>query len=187
MDSFHQLEQDLRYVRTAVERSDIDPTPRRLCFVWAAIVLVGFALVDLRDAWVPAYWAVAAPLGFVLSAWIGWLHARRRGQVANPAAAKHLLHWGGLVAAVFLVWLMPSQGVMSWAGVGPTILLLLALGYFQAGVHFDPALRWIGVALAAGYAFVLFVDAYAWLTLGVLVALALLTIGVRSSPEHGAL
>ena len=186
MNTLQQLEQDLRYVRTVVERSERDATPRYLCFLWAVVVLVGFALVDLRDAWVPIYWALAAPTGFVLSGWIGWRHSRRRGQAANTAGVRHLLHWGALVTAVFLAWLMPSQGVISWAGVGPTILLLLALGYFQAGVHFDPALRWIGLVLASGYVFVLFVDAYAWLTLGVLAALALAIVGLRSSSEHGA-
>ena len=185
MDSFQQLEQDLHFVRTAVERADSDPTPRHLCFLWAAIALVGFALVDLRDAWVPIYWAVAGPAGFVLSAAIGWLHSRRRGQPASAIGARHLLHWGALVTTAFLAWLMPVQGVMSWTGIGPTILLLLALGYFQAGVHFDPAFRWIGLVLAFGYVFVLFVDAYAWLTLGVLFAVALVIVGLRSSPQHG--
>lgn len=184
MDPLHQLEQDLRYVRSAVERAEVDRTPRRLCFLWAAIGLVGFALADLRDTWVPVYWAVAAPLGFVLSAAIGWRHARRRGQAATPVGARHLFHWGALLASVFLVWLMPLQGVLPWAGVGPTILLLLALAYFQAGVHFDPAFRWIGIVLALGYVFVLFVPAYAWLMLGVLFALTLVTVGLRSSPEH---
>ena len=180
----HQLEQDLQYVRTAVERAGVDPAPRHLCFLWAGIAFVGFALVDLRDAWVPTYWTIAAPAGFVLSAWIGSRHARRKGQVTASLGVRHLLHWGAVLVAVFLVWLMPVQGVSSWAGVGPTILLLLALGYFQAGVHFDPALRWIGLVLALGYVFVLFVNAYAWLMLGLLFALALITVGLRSSTKH---
>jgi len=184
MDPLQQLEQDLRYVRTAVEGAEVDRTPRRLCFLWAAIGLIGFALVDLRDAWVPVYWAVAAPVGFALSASIGWRHSRRRGQAAAAIGARHLLHWGALLAAVFLAWLMPLQGVLAWDDIGPAILLLLALGYFQAGVHFDPAFRWIGVVLALGYMFVLFVTAYAWLTLGILLALSLVAVGLRSSPEH---
>jgi hypothetical protein len=181
MDRLQQLEQDLRYVRTAVERAEPDRTPRRLCFLWAAVGLVGFALVDLRDDWVPLYWAVAAPIGFAVSAWMGWHHARRRGQASAQQGARHLLHWSALLAAVFLAWLMPVRGELPWAAIGPTTLLLLALGYFQAGVHFDPAFRWIGLVLALGYVFVLFVDAYAWLTLGVLFALALVTVGLRSS------
>lgn len=179
-----QLEQDLRYVRTAVERAEVDRTPRRLCFLWAAIGLVGFALVDLRHGWVALYWAVAGPVGFGLSASLGWHHARRIGQVAPEIGTRHLLHWGALLAAVFLVWLMRLQGVLPGAGVGPTILLLLALGYFLGGVHFDPAFRGIGLVLVLGYVVVLFVSAYAWLTLGVLFALALVTAGLRSSPAH---
>src|SRR5918996_2671510 len=91
MDSLKQLEHDLRYVRSAVERADVDRTPRLLCFLWAAIGLVGFALADLRDAWVPVYWAVAGPVGFALSAAIGWRHSRRKGQTSAREAARHLL------------------------------------------------------------------------------------------------
>jgi hypothetical protein len=186
MDSLQQLEQDLRYVRAAVERSEADPTPRRICYLWAAIGLIGFALVDLRHEWVSRYWAVAGPAGFVVSAGMGWRHARRMGQVASRLDARHLLHWGSLLAALFLVSLMPLRGVLPPAGVGPTILLLVALAYFQAGVHFDPAFRWIGGVLAAGYIFVLFVDTYAWLTLGVLLAVALVIAGMHSPSEgHG--
>jgi hypothetical protein len=185
MEHLQQLEQDLRYVRTAVERAETYPTPRLLCFLWAALVLCGFALVDLRGAWVPTYWVIAGPAGFVTSAYLGWRHAQRAGRLSAGAGIRHMLHWGAVLAAVFLVGLMPLGGVMADRAVGPAILLVLALGYFQAGVHFDPAFRGIGLLLAAGYIVVLFVPAYAWLTLGVFVAMALVTLGLRDS-RHGA-
>jgi hypothetical protein len=186
MDHLRQIEQDLRYVRTAIDRADVHRSPRLLCFLWAGIGLIGFSLNDLRAAWVPLYWAIAAPFGFVLSAAIGWRHSERIGLVTPHIGRRHLAHWGALLGAVFLAWLMPVVGVMPWPALGPTIVLLLALGYFLAGVHFDSAFRWIGLVLAAGYLVVLFVDTYAWLTLGVLFALCLTWLGLRSSPEHDA-
>jgi hypothetical protein len=162
MNQLQQLEQDLRYVRGAVERADTSPAPRWICFLWATLGGIGFALVDLQVAWVPTYWKVVGPGGFLLSAYLGWRHARSTGQPCLLTGRRQMLHWGGMLAAICLLLLLPAFGAMPWAGTGPAILLLLALGYFQAGVHFDPACRWIGLLLAAGYVVVLFVAAYAW-------------------------
>jgi hypothetical protein len=38
----------------------------------------------------------------------------------------------------------------------------------------------------SGYVVVLFVAAYAWLTLGIVFALSLIVAGLRSSPTHDA-
>jgi hypothetical protein len=55
-----------------------------------------------------------------------------------------MLHWGGLLGAIALAILLPARGLVPAAAVGPVILLLLALAYFLAGVHLDPAFRWVG-------------------------------------------
>ena len=60
---------------------------------------------------------------------------------------RHMLHWGGMVTAVFLAVLLPANGFMRWDGLGRAILLILALSYFQAGVHLDRALLWIGLLM----------------------------------------
>jgi len=183
MTSMDQIEQDLRYVRSAVEQAGASPTPRLLCFLWAALGGVGFALVDLRDAWVPAYWAVAGPAGFVVSAVLGWRHARRLGQGTARDGARHMLHWGGMLGAIALAVLLPARGLVPASAAGPVILLLLALGYFQAGVHLDPAFRWVGLLLATGYVLVLTMTTWGWLTLGVLFALALVATGLRAGAD----
>ena len=85
MNQLQQLEQDLRYVRGAVERAETNPSSRRLCFLWAVVGGAGFALVDLRVDWVPSYWIVAGPGGFLASAYLGWRHAAHAGQ-PSPAA-----------------------------------------------------------------------------------------------------
>ena len=186
MDQLQQLEQDLRYVRSAVERADVNPAPRLICFVWAALGGLGFALIDLDVTLVPTYWTIAGPGGFVLSAYLGWRHARETGQPSALTGRRHMLHWGAMLVAIYLVLLLPALAAAPWTAVGPTILLLLALGYFQAGVHLDPAFRWIGLLLSVGYVLVLTVSGYAWLTLGVLFALALVVTGIRTSRHEAA-
>ena len=68
-----------------------------------------------------------------------------------------MLHWGGMLAATFLTVLMPINGLLPPDALGPAILLILALGYFEAGVHLDRPFLWVGLLMACGYVFVLFV------------------------------
>jgi hypothetical protein len=57
--------------------------------------------------------------------------------------------------------------------------LILALGYFTAGVHGDRGLMWVGALMGAGSVLLVLVPAYAWTALGVVLAAALVTVGVR--------
>ena len=93
---------------------------------------------------------------------------------------------GSMLAAVYLVLLLPALTAAPWDAVGSIMLLILALGYFQTGVHFDPAFRWIGLLLMVGYVLVLTVSVYVWVTLGVLFALALVATGLYASTQDAA-
>ena len=90
------------------------------------------------------------------------------------------------LAAVFLTILMPMSGLLRWDGLGPAMLLILALGYFQAGVHLDRALRWVGLLMGVGYVVVMFVSAYAWTVLGLVLAAALTMAGLRGGRPREA-
>lgn len=143
MNALEQLKGDLRFVRAALDKADRHVTPTAIYFLWAILGFCGFALVDFRNSWVPLYWTIAGPAGFLASAYIGWGHARRRGQMTSADGLRHVLHWGGMLTAVVLAVLIPVNGFMRWDGLGPAILLILALSYFQAGVHLDRALLWL--------------------------------------------
>jgi hypothetical protein len=181
-----QVNNDLRFVRAVVEGSDRDDSPAVIFFLWAVVGLVGFALVDFQPTWVPAYWSIAAPAGFLVSAVLGWRHARRSGQVTPAVGRRYLLHWGGMLAATFLAVLMPIGGLLAPEALGPAILLILALAYFEAGVHLDRAFLWVGLLMGAGYVFVVFVTGYAWTVVGLVVALGLSIAGLRRGRLHEA-
>lgn len=182
-----QMNDDLRYVRDTVERAERHATPAAIYFFWAAVGPVGFALVDFRPQWVPAYWSVAGPAGFVVSAVLGWRHARRMGQYSAGGGERHLLHWGGMLGAIALAVLMNINGLISQEALGPAILLILALGYFQAGVHIDRTFLWLGLLMAAGYVFVIFATAYAWTVVGLILAVAFAAAGLRGGrPRESA-
>jgi hypothetical protein len=186
MDALEQLKGDLRFVRAAVDRADRLVPPTAIYFLWAVVGFCGFALVDVNDRWVPLYWSIAGPAGFLASAYIGWRHARHRGQMTAADGRRHMLHWGGMLTAVFLAVLIPANGFMHWDGLGPAILLILALSYFQAGVHLDRAMLWIGLLMGAGYVFVLLVPVYAWTVVGLVFATALMFAGLRGGRPNEA-
>jgi len=179
MTELEQIGGDLRFVRGALASSERPQSPAALYFFWAAAVLVGFALVDFRQALVGPYWAVTGPAGFVASAYMGWRHARHTGQVSAADGRRHLLHWGGMLLAIALALLMPSRGVLSWDALNSVILLILAFGYFSAGVHGERPFIWVGALMGAGYIVVTLVQAYTWTMVGVALALALTIAGIR--------
>jgi hypothetical protein len=57
---------------------------------------------------------------------------------------RHMLHWGGMLTAVFLAVLIPANGFMRWDGLGPAILLSPRAQLLQAGLHLDRALLSMG-------------------------------------------
>lgn len=186
MDPIESLEGDLRFVRAAVASAGRSTTPAAIYYLWAAIGLVGCVLVDARPAWIPWYWGAAGPTGFVVSTYLGWRHARRAGQVATSDGWRYSLHWGGMLGAIALALLLPAGGIMPWAALNATILLILALGYFTAGVHLDRALLGVGVLMAAGVVVITIVSAYAWTVVGVVLAAALAIAGLRAGRRHEA-
>jgi len=178
MTELGRLEADLHFVRDALAASDRKLLPASLYFVWAGAVLIGFTLVDFRPQLVGPFWTVAGPLGFIVSAVLGARHARSRGQVSAAEGRRHLLHWGGMMAAIALAVASPALGVLPWQSVNSVILLIIALGYFTAGVHGDRRFLWVGVLMAGGYVLVALVSGYAWTIVGVTLTVALTAAGL---------
>lgn len=167
--------QDLGYVRGVVERSEKRAMPPAILWVWAAISLAGFAVIDAAPQVAGLYWLVAGIAGFALSMWIGARQERVVGQESEETGRRHMLHWAGMGVAIFLV----SFGAEGW-GSSPqasahAILLMVALSYWLAGVHMVPALKWMGVLAAAAYAALSFLDgfAYPWTAAGIVIAAGL--------------
>ena len=173
MPATTNVRDDLGYVRDVVSRSERSAFPSTIAYLWAAIGLVGFSLIDFAPERVGFYWMIAAPVGFVLSAWLGWRQARVAGQESARDGRRHMLHWGALLGAIFLLAPLMMKGALSGETIAQVILLMVALGYFLAGVHLVPALRWAALAMAVGYVVTVTIDAFAWTALGVLFAVGL--------------
>jgi hypothetical protein len=179
MDNLERLRGDLSFVRAAVDASTHSKSPSALYFVWAAIVAIGFSLIDFRPDVVPVYWTVAGPTGFLISAYLGWRHARRIGQASSADGGRHLLHWGAVLAAIALTVFLGVSGALPSGALGTQILVVLALGYFTAGLHLDRSFLWVGLLMGAGSIVVTFVSSYAWTGLGIALAVSLAVAGIR--------
>lgn len=177
--------EDLGYVRDVVERSERNAFPGGIAYLWAAIGLVGFSLVDLSPERVGLYWSIAAPIGFFLSAWLGSRRARTAGQLSARDGRAQVLHWGALMVAIFLLYPLIAQGDLKGEAIAQVILLFVALGYFLAGIHLIPAFKWAALAMAIGYVITITVDAFAWTALGVLFAAGLVVSGRVAGGERG--
>lgn len=146
-----RVQDDLRYVRSVVDEADRAGGPAAVYWLWAAISLVGFSLIDLRPRAVPVFWAVAGPLGGIASFWLGWRSSRRLGQDRPGEGLQHVLHWTGMMAAIGLVLLLPAAGLLPPDGIPTLILLVVALGYWTAGAYLDRKMLYVGAVMAAGY------------------------------------
>jgi hypothetical protein len=177
MPETSKLEEDLGYVRAAVTRMDRAPAPAAIYFLWAAIVLAGFALVDLAPRAVGLYWLAAGPAGFALSMWLGWRAARGAGEIDRAETRRHALHWLGMLGAGGLAVLPVAIGRVGWYDFAATAVLLSALSYWLSGVHGDRAMLVVGALLGAGYAVVVLLPGPVWTITGVLIAAALAVAG----------
>jgi len=178
MDHFERLEGDLRFVRGALDASTKSASPSALYFLWAAVVLVGFVLVDFQPDLVTEYWTIAGPAGFFASAYLGWRHARQTGQASASDGRRHVLHWAAVLVAVALAVLLARDGGMPPGTLQAVILLLLSLGYFTAGLHLDRRLLWVGFLMGVGSIVVTVVSLYAWTMVGIALAVSLVVAGM---------
>jgi hypothetical protein len=181
MDRIERLGNDLRFVRGALDASTQPGTsPSGMYFLWAAIIAVGFPLADFRADWVPRYWAVAGPAGFLASAYLGWRHASHTGQASASDGRRHLLHWSAVLVAIALAVALRVRGGMPPETLHAVILIVLALGHFTAGLYLDRPLRWAGLGMAGGVLVVMLMSALAWTVVAVALAAGLTFAGVRA-------
>jgi hypothetical protein len=147
----NRLEEDLRYVRSAVARGEGSGNPAAIYFLWAAITLVGFALLDYGPNHSGLFWMFAGPIGGVISGVLGRRAARARGQASENGGRRHWMHWMAMVLAIFLLVPLTATGRIPPTEMPRLVLLLVAFAYFTGGAYLDPRLRWIAGAVAVCY------------------------------------
>src|SRR5688572_12160854 len=136
----HPVEDDLQFVRQVLDRESRSPFPRAIGLLWAALALAGFPLLDFAPRLALPFWALAGPAGFVLTLWLAKRSARAGGESDPAEARRWTAHWAGVLVAVGLILVAASAGRLGWEVCGATILLVLAVTYYTAGIHLHRAL-----------------------------------------------
>jgi hypothetical protein len=120
------------------------------------------------------YWEILTPIFGVICIATGWRTARA-GEGWLPLVWTQTLHWLAFLLTMRLIFLPEVRGVINDNATGLTLLALLALGTFVAGLH---ARVW--QIAAVGIVLGLAVPAVAWLEQSALLLLcgAVLVVAV---------
>jgi hypothetical protein len=147
---------------------------RELPYVVVLILtLVGVAYASFSRQSMVGYWEFLAPVIGLLCIILGWPHA------PDKAARWRLvwtqaLHWAAFLVAMNLLLLSGVATLLSPDATGLTILTLLALGTFVAGVHIQ---AWqvcvLGAIMGLGVPAIAWIERSALLLLLLVAALAL--------------
>lgn len=115
-------------------------------------------------------WVAIVPIYFLACVWHGWDGATTRGERGRLLATQ-ALHWLAFAAAMHIVLLRDVRGVLNDNAQGLTLLLLLGMGTFLAGVH-----AWSLPICVTGLLLVLAIPLLAWIE-QTAILLMILTLG----------
>jgi hypothetical protein len=129
---------------------------------------------------------IGAPLA-CLTAVLGFRSHSWLGQLDRAKGWRHLAHWAGLLVATALAMLSSRWGVIGDRATPTVVLLVLAFGFWTAGVHLERPLRWVSLMMLVGYLLVISGRvAYPWTVVGLAVSGGLIVMalsGTRSDAD----
>lgn len=131
------------------------PWKARLGVGLAMLVLafLGMIVTDVQREGGWEYWKWIVPVYAILALWLSW-YVKRQKQTVSPITIWHeLLHWFGVIGAIFLISYLVHLGTLSRFIAGIVQLVLLSLGVFLAGIYIEPIFILIGLILGVFAAF----------------------------------
>ncbi len=127
-----------------------------------ALAIGGIGVADYSSRSGLSYWLVVIPLFASVSVFSGWRGARAAGKDIWEVLLPQLLHWGALVAAIYLIYLLERTGRLNRDDAGLVALLSLSLTTVLAGIHFDRRLAILGLLLSVATACAALVEEFFW-------------------------
>lgn len=179
-----QLEDDLHFVRNAVERQQMGVMPLSIAILWSGFVLLGFTMLDLRPAVGGVILFVGAPLCYLMSLRLGTSSARAAGIRDSISGTLHLLHWGTLLLSSGVLLLVAMRNDLPGEVVGQIFLVLSGVVYILGGVHFRiRALVGVGLAMMGLAALLTYLERWGWTGAGVIIAAGMIASARRGEPD----
>ncbi len=158
-------------------------TEEAILLTLMALSAIGIGVTNFKPVESFWYWAAMAPVFGLVSIYIGWSKARRRGEGMSRIIWVQVLHWVGLFAAIVLIYfLFRRTGRIDYNQLALMSLLVLALTTFLAGVHFDWRFMIVGAVLGVCVAGAAFVEQVLWvIVIPIVAALALIVFWWKRS------
>lgn len=161
---------------------------------WRARLIVGILMLFLAFLGVVStdifksggwdYWKWVVGIYALLALWLSW-YIRRRQDVLSPITLGHeLIHWIGVVAAVFMVSYFVSIGIVSRYVAGIFDLTLLSLGVFLAGIYIESTFILIGIVLGILALFSAFMAEYLYAIMVPILIGGAIVIGIMVWLSH---
>ena len=113
-----------------------------------ALAFVGLVVTELRQDGAWNYWRFLCIVFAIISIGMNFF-LRKKEKVSFLATFWHeLFHWLGLLFTVTIVSVMVEVGILGRFLSSITVLTLLALSTYLAGVYTDITLAFVGIVLA---------------------------------------
>lgn len=168
---------NLAYVKQVLGVSQGPNSYPAIYFFWGCAILLGYIVAEYAFKWLNIYWLVTAPLGMVISAWLGARSSAKLGQQDRAIGQKYLAHFSLMVIAIFIA--MATKQYQS-------ILLVIALGYALGGLYLEKLMYFVGALAAIVYLCMSFGIITSNLVVGVIFALGLFTIAFAAAKANSA-
>jgi hypothetical protein len=115
--------------------------------IMLVLAFLGMVITDVQKVGGWDYWKWMVPVYAILALWLSW-YVKRKQQTISPITIWHeLLHWAGLICAIFLVSHLVQLGTISRFIAGIFHLILLSLAVFLAGIYIETIFILIGIVL----------------------------------------
>ncbi len=156
-------------------------------FVCAFLLVLSFSgmvVTSIKPSWGWNYWRVLAVIYTITCLWLNF-HLKR-SESSGLSIGKELLHWLALLIAVYMVAILENTGIFGNLEAGITVLAMLSLTVFLAGLYIDSAFIILGIVLAIFVVLATLVEAYLTVILipAGLIALAVLFLVIKLKKQH---
>lgn len=102
--------------------------------IMLSMAVLGIGLVTLTGQPVGLYWELLTPVYCGICIYIGWRHTETRKERIRLVWTQ-ILHWAAFLFGMWLIYSAPIRIVVDTNAAGLSLMILLALATFVAGVH----------------------------------------------------
>jgi hypothetical protein len=140
------------------------------------LAVLGMVVTDLKidGSWL--YWRIMTPVYALLSIGLSLYMRRKKLRDEIFTIWHEILHWIGLVLAIYLVSTLVQIGFISRFQAGVEVLILLAMATFLAGIYIESTFLVTGITLGLLVIGVGYLDQYLYAILIPLILIALVAL-----------